>query len=103
MARTPEERKRGLMFRDDLPEKRGMLFDFRKEGFHSIWMKNTFLNLDIVWLDEDLKIVYIKRDTPPCLEGECPVYKNTAPARFVLEINAGKADTLSSGEYGVLY
>ena len=91
------------MFREFLPNNKGMLFDFKEEGIHGIWMKNTLISLDIIWLDEDFNITHIKESVPPCINEPCTTYKNTVPSRFVLEINSKKSTTLNLGEKGVLY
>ncbi|MFQ6038654.1 MAG: DUF192 domain-containing protein [Candidatus Aminicenantales bacterium] len=89
LARTPEERARGLMFRKSLSSEEGMLFVFEKEGFYSFWMKNMLLPLDILWLDRERRIVHIEQSVPPCREEPCPTYVSRSPARYVLELKAG--------------
>lgn len=68
-----------------------MLFLFPERGFHSIWMKNCRVPLDIVWLDETLMIVYLETDVPPCRSDPCPGYAPIRKALYVLEIGAGMA------------
>ncbi|MFW5926726.1 MAG: DUF192 domain-containing protein [Wenzhouxiangella sp.] len=96
IADDDESRARGLMFRDELADNRGMLFIFRQERPRSFWMKNTRIPLDIIYLDGDLRVVSISADTPPCRSrtGRCPGYRSAGPARYVLEINAGQAEAL---------
>ena len=55
----------GLMFRPSLPEDRGMLFVFGELDFHGIWMKNCRFPIDIVWLDEERRVVHVGRRCPP--------------------------------------
>ena len=93
LAQAPAERARGLMFRNELPENRGMLFVFKGEGIHSFWMKNTYIPLDIIWISAEKEVVFINKDTPPCGE-ECPLIIPDKSALYVLEINAGMADTI---------
>jgi len=93
-AEDEEERKTGLMFRDNLEKDKGMLFIFENEGIHGIWMKNTLIPLDIIWLDKNMEVVYIKENALPCEKDPCPSYKNNIPAKYVLEINAGKAEKI---------
>ena len=93
IARTQEERTRGLMFRSELPEDRGMLFIFKGEGIHSFWMKNTYIPLDIIWISAEKEVVFINKNTPPCGE-ECPSIIPDKSALYVLEINAGMADKI---------
>ena len=89
IADSEPSRARGLMFRPELPEKSGMLFIFPSEGIYSFWMKNTLIPLDIIWLDKDLRVVYIKSFVPPCKSYDCPSYNPEVKARYVLEVNAG--------------
>ena len=91
-AKTYEERAIGLMNREKLPSSEGMLFYYENPSIISIWMKNTLIPLDIIWLDENLDVVYINSGTLPCTSDPCPVYKNSLPASYVLEINSGFAE-----------
>jgi len=91
IARTPEEQAQGLMFRESLPERFGMLFPFPDRGVHGFWMKNTMIPLDILWLDASGKVLFISAATPPCKADPCPTYGPNAPAANVLEIASGKA------------
>ena len=68
-----------------------MLFLFREDGFHSFWMKNCQVPLDILWLDEDLKLVHLETAVPPCRKDPCPSYASLRKARYVLEVQAGTA------------
>lgn len=90
-AVTLEERARGLMFREKIEPDQGMLFIFEEEGYHSFWMKNTLIPLDILWLDKDKRIVHIAENVPPCMKDPCPSYRSPLPARYVLELKAGSA------------
>ena len=94
LAVTNEERARGLMFREKLLPDQGMLFVFEVEDYHSFWMKNTLLALDMVWLDKEKKIVHIERDVPPCKADPCPSYAPKRPGSYVLELKAGSAARL---------
>ncbi len=86
------ERARGLMFRDDMDADRGMLFIHEREMPLAYWMKNTRLPLDILYFDNERRLVSQQRDVPPCSSGNrCPPYPSDAPARYVLELNAGQA------------
>jgi len=89
LAKTPEERQRGLMFRKQLGLDRGMLFIFSEEEPYAFWMKNTYLSLDIIWLNKDKEIVFIKEKAKPCLAEACPLIEPNQPALYVLELNAG--------------
>jgi hypothetical protein len=90
-----EERARGLMFRDEMPADSGMLFVHEREAPLAFWMKNTEIPLDILYFDEDRRLVSIQRGVPPCSAGDrCPSYPSEGPAKYVLELNAGRSDAL---------
>ncbi|HET7292763.1 MAG TPA: DUF192 domain-containing protein [Vicinamibacteria bacterium] len=86
-----EDRAMGLMFRPDLPADRGLLFVFEETAFHGIWMKNCRFAIDIVWLDENGRVVHVAEAVPPCTKEPCPVYQPMRRAAYVVEINAGQA------------
>jgi hypothetical protein len=92
IADTEAERARGLMLRDSLQEMQAMLFIFPAEDYHSFWMKNTLIALDIIWLDSDSRIVYIKKGAPACKDVYCQSYTPDAKAKYVLEVNSGFID-----------
>lgn len=95
IADDDAERARGLMFRDALPTGHGMLFIHDAEEPQAYWMKNTKIPLDILYFDDGRKLVAQQRDVPPCSLGDgCPSYPSDAPARYVLELNAGEAARL---------
>ena len=85
----------GLMYRDMLDTDEGMLFIFPEEAKHSFWMRNTLISLDIIWLDKDKKVIYIKEGAQPCKEEICETFKPDKDALYVLEINAGKVREIS--------
>ncbi len=86
LAVTPDQRARGLMFREEMAPDAGMLFLFDREAPRAFWMKNTYLPLDILFIDRAGRIVSIARDTVPMSETPIP---SGAPAMGVLELNAG--------------
>lgn len=94
LATTPEKQQLGLMYREQMGDDQGMLFIFPSENFRSFWMKNTRIALDIFYFDDELKLVSVSENTPPCRTERCPAYPSTGPARYVLELNAGKAAQL---------
>ncbi len=95
IADNDEERARGLMFRDGMENNRGMLFIHDTEEPQAYWMKNTRIPLDILYFDNARRLVSQQRDVPACTLGDgCPPYPSDAPARYVLELNAGQAEAL---------
>jgi len=95
IADDDAERARGLMFRDEMAADHGMLFLHDREELQAYWMKNTRIPLDILYFDNARKLVTQQRDVPPCSAGDaCPPYPSNAPARYVLELNAGQAAKL---------
>ena len=88
VMRTDAERERGLMFRHYLPKDRGMLFNFDVEQQVMMWMSNTFLPLDMIFMDRSGKVVSIAANTEPLSEHIIP---SVEPAYAVLEVNAGTA------------
>lgn len=97
VADTSEKQALGLMFRDSMAADEGMIFIFPGEAPRSFWMKNTRIPLDIMYFDKDFKLVSISADTPPCKVSRCPSYPSKAPAKYVLELNAGTAAKLGIG------
>lgn len=93
IAATPEEQARGLMFREELPAGRGMLFIYDREAPRRFWMKNTLIPLDILYFDGGGRLINW-HTAKPCRSDPCPGYAADAPARYVLEINAGRAAEL---------
>lgn len=93
LARTSTERKNGLMFRESLDENSGMLFIFDRDGVYSMWMKNMSIPLDLIWLDKDGNVVFIKENAQPCGDQECQTITPSVRAYYVLEINAGLVAT----------
>lgn len=89
LATTPSQHARGLMYVDDLPADRGMLFLFDTSEARPFWMKNCLISLDLIWLDERNRVVDISRQAPPCKEDPCPNYYPSGPARNVLEVQSG--------------
>jgi uncharacterized protein len=89
IADTDATRARGLMFRNALALDEGMLFLFDEPGLHAFWMKNTLISLDIIWLDDDGRIVSIAHAVAPCKADPCSHYSPSAEACAVLEVRSG--------------
>jgi uncharacterized membrane protein (UPF0127 family) len=96
IAADDASRERGLMFRDTMPADHGMLFLFERPAVQTFWMKNTHIPLDILYFDQNYKLVSMSARTPPCYSpgDNCPIYPSAAPAQYVLELNAGTAEKL---------
>jgi uncharacterized protein len=91
LAVNDEERARGLMYRKELPEGRGMLFDFGQEQDVAFWMKNTYVPLDMIFIRADGTIRRIAANTEPLSERTVPA---GGPVRYVLEVIGGTARKL---------
>jgi uncharacterized protein len=91
LAITPEELAQGLMFRPRLAEDRGMLLIFPEERLPTIWMMNTLVALDLVYLDRGGTVVDVIPDAQPCPAEPCPRYVPKRGAQAVLELPAGTA------------
>lgn len=88
VAKTDNDRKKGLMNVKEMKDTDAMLFVFNETNYYPFWMKNTFIPLDIIWLDENKKVVFIKENALPCQE-YCPQIMPESAALYVLEINGG--------------
>ena len=93
MATTEEEKQTGLMYRKELPDGKGMLFDFNPEQEISMWMKNTYVSLDMIFIRADGRILRIAENTEPL---STKIISSRGPARAVLEVVAGTAQ-----KYGI--
>jgi uncharacterized membrane protein (UPF0127 family) len=91
LATNEAERARGLMFRKELPDGQGMLFDFEREEPVSFWMHNTYISLDMIFIRSDGRILSIAANTEPMSDKLVP---SGGPVRAVLEVIAGTADKL---------
>ncbi len=88
VVRTLEDRARGLMFRKQLPQSQGMLFVFDREEIQSFWMENTYIPLDMIFIDAGLRVVGVVENAAPLTRTS---RKIDAPSLYVLEVNAGFA------------
>jgi uncharacterized membrane protein (UPF0127 family) len=93
LANTPAQRARGLMFRTRLPERQGMLFDFGRDQEVRMWMKNTLIPLDMIFIQSDGRVRRIEQNTTP---GSLRPISSNGPVRAVLEMRAG-----TSKKYGI--
>ncbi|WP_350287694.1 DUF192 domain-containing protein [uncultured Croceitalea sp.] len=88
-AKSDYEVQTGLMYRDTMEEKQGMFFIFDDVEIHSFYMKNTEIPLDIIYIDENLRIVSFQKNAKPFDETGL---SSKVPIKYVLEINGGLAD-----------
>lgn len=86
LAQTDAERSKGLMFRKELPEGQGMLFDFHRDQDVAMWMQNTYVSLDMLFIAGDGRIVNIAENTVPM---STRIVSSARPVRAVLEVVAG--------------
>lgn len=95
VAKTSIARAEGLMFRRELADDSGMLFIFNDEKLRSFWMKNTFIPLDMIFLNKNKKVVSIAKNVQPCVTDDCQRVMSKQKAQYVLEINANMADKIN--------
>lgn len=93
-AYTPAALAKGLMFREHLPTGHGMLFVFDDEKPRTFYMKNCFIDLDIIFMGSDGRIVNITTMKAPVPGEELIYYPSNAPARYALEVPAGRCEEL---------
>jgi uncharacterized protein len=93
MATTEEEKTTGLMYRKELADGKGMLFDFSPEQEVSMWMKNTYISLDMIFIRADGRILRIAENTEPL---STKIIPSNGLAKGVLEVIAGTAQ-----KYGI--
>ena len=85
VADTQELRSQGLMYRESVPDGTGMLFVFDREAAHSFWMRNTYVALDVAFIDRNFRIVDIQQMEPETTE----VHDGARPSMFALEVRQG--------------
>ena len=97
LAVTLEQRSQGLSGRDSLPSGTGMLFIYEADAAHTFWMKDMRFPLDFVWISGECLVVDVTAGAPPPEPGQSsadlPRYSPSGPVRYILEINAGEAET----------
>ena len=85
LAVTPAQRRQGLMYRQQLDSRQGMLLVYQHAGDHRVWMKNMRIALRVFWIDDEFTIISMQR-LEPCSNTPCPVFSAPRPARFILEL-----------------
>ena len=91
VAKTIEERRKGLMYRKKLLNNEGMLFIFPREKIIQLWMKNTYIPLDVIFISKNKVIVDIKKNMEKLSE---TIVKSKVKSRYALEFNAGLINKL---------
>ncbi len=89
IAESEYETQTGLMYRNSMKDNQGMLFIFPDVAVHSFYMKNTEFALDIIYIDEDLKIASFQKNAQPFNQTGL---SSKVPVKYVLEVNAGLSD-----------
>lgn len=89
IAANQQQRETGLMNRPSLPANKGMIFVYNDQELRGVWMKNTLLSLDVLFLNHKAEIVAMLPDLQPCRQNPCPIYSSQLPATYMLEVNAG--------------
>jgi uncharacterized membrane protein (UPF0127 family) len=101
-AEAAKDKRKGLQERKSLCSTCGMVFIFDNEGYYPFWMKDTLINLAIIWIDINGRIVYIVRNAEPCIGKqnpytECEIYSPLSSAKYVLEVNPKAAKGVEVG------
>ena len=94
LAITQEQQGRGLMFREYLPDDKGMLFVGMESLGRGFWMYQCLIPLDMLWLNGNHEIVEIEAEVPPCKDVDprgCPTYGGKVASVYILELAAGQA------------
>jgi uncharacterized membrane protein (UPF0127 family) len=94
VAQTPQQQAMGLMYRQALPDNRGMLFNFPSPQPVSFWMKNVPVALDMVFLRQGV-VQYVEASAPPCTTEPCPTYGPRTLIDQVIELRSGRAAELN--------
>jgi len=97
VAWTPKQQEKGMMFRTVVPSLTGMLFVYEKEAYQSIWMKNTLVNLDVVYMDQDKQVTVVYPNVPGSQPGveESETEHRSGYGKYFLELRAGEAARLN--------
>jgi len=98
IAKTSQQKEKGLCCRDTLAQNSGMLFAYDKPGIYRYWMKDTRIPLDMYWINSQKEIIHIEKNVQP--SSFPTTYGPETPAQYVLETNAGYADKhkITSGQ-----
>lgn len=94
LADTTEKQNTGLSNINNISKKEGMLFIFNTDQRFPFWMKDVKFNLDMIFMDKEMKVNHIFRNTPPCGNDECSLYVSPYPYRYVIELKGGEVEKL---------
>ena len=96
VASSPQQRAKGLMYRESLAEGKGMLFVYERRDVHTFWMKNTLIPLDMLFFDDEGRLVSAVEKAAP---GSLVSRRSSGPAKYVLELKGGsmQADGIGPG------
>jgi hypothetical protein len=89
---SPEARKKGLSGRSTLASGTGLLFIFDVLSYQSMWMPDMNFALDIIWLDENMRVVNANYNVQPCETDDCPSYPSVKLVKYAIEMRAGDAN-----------
>lgn len=92
IAKTRLQQEKGLMFKEELSNNRGLLLIYKQEKKIHIWMKNMLIPLDIIYISADKHIISFLKNIPPCIKAPCVTHKSNIPSKSVLEVKAGFID-----------
>lgn len=98
VAETTKQRMRGLMFRESMGAREGMLFIQPQPAPTAFWMKNTLIALDMLFYDSEGRLLASHLDVPPCTTPQCPSYPAFGPVKYIVELNGGTFERLGLGE-----
>tara|TARA_Y100001970_G_C14097003_1_gene783277 strand:- start:243 stop:662 length:420 start_codon:yes stop_codon:yes gene_type:complete len=100
LAETRNQQTRGLMYVKSLPKNTGMLFIYPNSNIRSMWMKNTFISLDMIFIDENGIVSSIEKNTEP---QSLKTIRSEKPIKYVLELAGGKTDQIKLIEGDHIY
>lgn len=94
VAKTDRGKALGLMYRKEIPDNFGMLFIYSNEDYRGMWMKNTLVSLDLIFLNSGKEVVEILHNVPPCVKDPCRSYISEKKAKYVLELKGKRSEEL---------
>ena len=100
LAETRNQQMRGLMYVKGLPKNTGMLFIYPDNNIRTMWMKNTFISLDMIFIDENGIVSSIEKNTEP---QSLKTIRSEKPIKYVLELAGGKTDQIKLIEGDHIY